>query len=57
MNFVRRSMLSLSCVAVLALAVLCPTYLRSQSSPVAPKVVVVRAGRLLDVKTGKTLIN
>jgi len=28
-----------------------------QSTPVAPKTVVVRAGRLLDVKTGKTLAN
>src|SRR5208283_1416364 len=43
---------SLSCFAVFSVSVCV-----AQQAATAPKTVVVRAGRLLDVKTGKTLTN
>ena len=56
MKIIRRSVRSLG-VGLLELAVLLPAMLWGQANGPAAKTVVIHAGRLLDVKTGKTLSN
>lgn len=55
-TFVRSGRLLVSTI-VLSLAVVCAANVWGQDKPAGAKTVVVRAGRLLDVKTGKTLTN
>jgi imidazolonepropionase-like amidohydrolase len=56
MNIMRRCWRSLA-AGMLGLAVLAPAMLWGQANGPAAKTVVIHAGRLLDVKTGKTLSN
>jgi imidazolonepropionase-like amidohydrolase len=54
-TFLRRDWLLFS-IFVLTLAILCPA-MWGQAGAAGAKTIVIRAGRLLDVKTGKTLTN
>jgi imidazolonepropionase-like amidohydrolase len=56
MNIMRRGWRSLA-AGMLGLAVLAPAIVWGQANGPAAKTVVIHAGRLLDVKTGKTLSN
>ena len=57
MIIVKRPVWMFSFSVVLCLSLLCPATLAEQANSSAVKTVVVRAGRMLDVKTGKTLTN
>lgn len=57
MKIARRFVSPALAVVVLGLVVGCPVSLAGQANTAAPNTVVVHAGRLLDVKTGKTLTN
>jgi len=57
MIIVKRSVWMFSFSIVFCLSALCPTTLAEQADSSAARTVVVRAGRMLDVKTGKTLTN
>src|ERR1039457_1056801 len=54
-TFLRRDWLLFS-IFVLTLAILCPA-MWGQAGAAGAKTIIIRAGRLLDVKTGKTLTN
>lgn len=57
MIIVKRPVWVFSFSIVFCLSALCPATLAEQADSSAVKTVVVRAGRMLDVKTGKTLTN
>lgn len=57
MIIVKRPVGMLAFIVVSCLAILCSAALAEQANSSATKTVVVRAGRMLDVKTGKTLTN